>query len=449
MSGNSRVIVVGGGLAGVSAAIRLAEQGKAVTVYEARPRLGGATYSFQRGELTVDTGQHVLLRCYRHYLDLLARIGADHLVTFQRRLDIPVLSPGAPQAHIRRSLHAPAPLHLAGAVIGYQALTPGERLRAVAAAAALRHVDPDDPATDLVTFGEWLRQHGQTPRVMRRLWALITVAALNIEPDTASLALAARVIRSGLLESAAGSDIGVPDVPLASLHDQPARDAFARRGICLQSGQRVRAIDRVGTGVIVRTDAGEQEAEAVLIAVPHAEAARLVPEEAAPGRDEWESLGDSPIVNVHVLYDRRVTDLGFAAALDSDVQWVFDKTATSGVGHGQYLVSSISAADTCITLPARRIRDDQLAALQLLLPRAREARVLDAFVTREPRATFRQRAGSSRLRPRARTNWPEMVLAGAWTSTGWPDTMEGAAMSGVKAAELLAQQVPSTLAERT
>lgn len=448
MSGNGTVIVVGGGLAGISAAIRLAEQGTSVTVYESRPRLGGATYSFQRGELTVDTGQHVLLRCYHHYLSLLATIGADHLVTFQRRLDIPVLSPGAPAAAIRRSPHAPAPFHLAAALAGYAALSVTERMRAVAAAAALRHVDPDDPATDAVPFGTWLRRHRQSPRAVRRLWALITVAALNLEPDEASLALAARVIRSGLLENATAGDIGVPLVPLGALHDQPARVAFDRLGIRLHCGQRVRAIDRGGAGVIVRTDAAEQEAEAVVIAVPHAEAARLVPEEAAPRRAEWENLGDSPIVNVHVLYDRQVTEFGFAAALDSEVQWIFDKTAVSNVDHGQYLVSSISAADACIALPAQKIRDDQLAALRLLLPRTRAARVLDAFVTREPRATFRQRAGSARLRPEARTNWPSVVLAGAWTSTGWPDTMEGAVMSGAKAAELLAQPVPSALAGR-
>lgn len=448
MTESSRVIVVGGGLAGITAAIRLAEQGKQVTVFEARPRLGGATYSFQRGELTVDTGQHVLLRCYRHYLALLRSIGAEHLVEFQPRLDIPVLSPIARPARIRRSRHLPAPLHLATALAGYGALSAPERVRAVSAAAALRRVDPDDAANDTVTFGEWLRGRGQTPRAVRRLWGLITVAALNIEPDEASLALAARVIRSGLLEDAGAGDIGVPRVPLAHLHDAPARAAFSRLGIRLQSGQRVRAIDGDGAGVIVRTDAGEHAAEAVVLAVPHSEAARLVPGDAAPQRAEWEALGHSPIVNVHVLYERPVTDLRFAAVLDSEVQWLFDRTSASGVGHGQYLVSSISAAHLHVSQPVAAIQEEHLDALRLLLPRARDTRVLDSFVTREPRATFRQSAGSARLRPPARTRWPSVVLAGAWTSTGWPDTMEGAVMSGAKAAELLARLTPSALVER-
>ena len=439
-----RVIVVGGGLAGVSAALRLAEQGREVTVFEARPRLGGATYSFPRGELTVDTGQHVLLRCYGHHLALLKSIGADHLVRFQPQLDIPVLQPtGGRPARIRRSAQLPAPLHLVRALAGYRALSPRERFAAASAAAALGRVDPDDPATDLIPFGDWLRAHGQGARAVDRLWRLVVVAALNIAPDEASLALAARVVRSGLLEHAASGDIGVPTVPLTSLHDEPARAAFARRGIRLHSGHRVRAIEDAGAGVIVRTDGGDAEADAVVVAVPHAQAARLVPEGAAPERAGWSALGDSPIVNVHVLYDRPVTRLPFAAALDSPVQWIFDRTEAAGAGRGQYLVSSISAADRWIALPADRIREEQLRALAQLLPAARTARVLDAFVTREPRATFRQRAGSARLRPGARTRWPSVVLAGAWTATGWPDTMEGAVRSGLAAAtELLAQPAP-------
>ncbi len=441
MTGEGRVIVIGGGLAGMSAAIRLADGGRQVTVFEARPRLGGATYSFPRGELTVDTGQHVLLRCYRDHLALLASMEAEDLVRFQPRLDIPVLDPaGGRTARLRRSAHLPAPLHLVGALAGYRALSPIERLRAASAAAALGRVDPDDPANDLIPFGDWLRRHGQGPRVVHRLWRLIVVAALNIEPEEASLALAARVVRSGLLEDADGGDIGLPTVPLASLHDGPGRAAFARRGIRLHAGERVRAIDGAGGGVVVRTDSGETEADAVVVAVPHAQAARLVPEGAAPDRSGWGALGDAPIVNLHVLYDRPVLRLPFAAVLDSPVQWIFDRTAASGAGRGQYLVSSISAADRWIAQPADRIREEQLRALALLLPAARSARVLDAFVTREPRATFRQVAGSARHRPGTRTRWPSVVLAGAWTATGWPDTMEGAVRSGFAAAsELLAQ----------
>ena len=180
----------------------------------------------------------------------------------------------------------------------------------------------------------------------------------------------------------------------------------------------------------------------MVLAVPHEKAARLMP----PGalRDEtvagWTGLGASPIVNVHVIYDRPVTDLPFAAAVDSPVQWVFDRTRISGLDRGsskaghQYLAISLSAADEYVDVPAAKLREQFLPALAELFPAARDAQVIEFFVTRERRATFRQAPGTGRLRPRAGTELPGLVLAGAWTDTGWPDTMEGAVRSGLAAA---------------
>lgn len=440
MSSAGTVVVVGGGLAGITAALALAEQGRRVTVLEARPRLGGATYSFRRGALTVDTGAHVLLRCYRRYQDLLDRLGVLGLITVQDRLDIPVLAPGRPPARLRRGLHGPAPLHLLPALARYRALPAADRFRAALAARALQGVDPDDPATDALAFGEWLRLHGQSPAAIARLWGLLTVAALNIGPEQASLALAARVFRTGLLDEVRAGDIGVPQVPLSALHDLPAREAFSRQGVRLHTGERVRSISADGQSLTVRTDAGSLEAEGVVLAVPHAAAAELAPAAAAPERQRWTGLGDGAIVNVHVLYDRPVTALPLAAVLDSGTWWLFDRTAAAGAGAegGQYLVSSLSAASDQIRMPAEQIRSRHLAALTAVLPGARQARVVDSFVTREPRATFRQGAGSAALRPPAATAWPNLVLAGAWTATGWPDTMEGAVRSGLAAVETLA-----------
>jgi squalene-associated FAD-dependent desaturase len=445
------VVVVGGGLAGITAAIALADQGHRVTVLEARPRLGGATYSFQRGSLTVDTGAHVLLRCYGRYQDLLGRLEVLDLITMQDRLDVPVLAPGQRPARLRRGLRGPAPLHLLPALAGYRVLPVAERFRAVLAARALHGVDPDDPATDAVTFGAWLRRHGQSPSAVARLWGLLTVAALNIGPEQASLALAARVFRTGLLDGVRAGDIGVPRVPLSSLHDQPARAAFSRLGIRLHTGDRVRGISAAGQGLIVRTDAGSLEADAVVVAVPHAAAAALVPDAAAPQRQRWEELGDAAIINVHVLYDRPVTALPLAAVLDSGTWWMFDRTAAGAgpsAGGGQYLVSSLSAADEQIKSPTEQIRNRHLAALTAVLPEARHARVVDSFVTREPHATFRQGAGSARLRPTAATNWPNLVLAGAWTATGWPDTMEGAVRSGLAAVQTLTPSLHASQMKR-
>ena len=151
----------------------------------------------------------------------------------------------------------------------------------------------------------------------------------------------------------------------------------------------------------------------------------------------WDGLGASPIVNVHVIYDRQVLDLPFAAAVDSPVQWVFDKTRIAGLKSGQYLAVSLSAADEFVTVPAAQLREQFLPELERLFPAARNAQVTDYFVTRERRATFRQAPGCGALRPGAGTSVPGLVLAGSWTDTGWPDTMEGAVRSGHYAAQHL------------
>ncbi|GAB3809142.1 hydroxysqualene dehydroxylase HpnE [Micromonospora zhanjiangensis] len=430
-----RVCVVGGGLAGIAAAVRLCDAGHRVTLFEARPHLGGATYSFPRGDLTVDTGQHVFLRCYRQYRGLLDRLGSAARTSVQDAFAVPVLRPGARPHVLARSRALPAPAHLLPGLLGYRPLTPRRRIAAIRAAAALRAVDPDDPVTDQVGFGDWLAAHGQDDRTVRRLWELICVAALNVPPRHASLALAARVLRTGLLERADAGDIGLPDVPLLDLHGRPARDLLLDRGGVVRTGSRVRQIVARAAGFDVHADGTGERADAVVLAVPHQRAARLVPPAAAPDRGRWARLGAAAIVNVHVRYAHRVTDLRFAAALDSPVQWLFDRTPPGQPG--QYLVISLSAADALVGTPTAELARTQLAALAELFPAAGRTQVRDVFVTREPRATFRQAPGTRALRPPARTALPGLALAGAWTDTGWPDTMEGAVRSGQQAADVV------------
>jgi protoporphyrinogen oxidase len=182
---------------------------------------------------------------------------------------------------------------------------------------------------------------------------------------------------------------------------------------------------------------GVLRADGVVLAVPPYVASRLVPDSAGSAAATWPELGTSPIINVHVIYDRKVMDLPFAAAVDSPVQWVFDRTDISGFGksnRGQYLAISLSAAEPYVDVPAAKLREMFVPALAGLLPAAQDARVSEFFVTRERRATFRQEPGCGRLRPRAATALPGLTLAGAWTDTGWPDTMEGAVRSGLNAA---------------
>jgi squalene-associated FAD-dependent desaturase len=443
-----KAVVVGGGLAGITAGIALAQAGADVTLLEAKPRLGGATMSFTRDGLVIDTGQHVFLRCCTAYRGLLDRLGMSAHAPLQPRFDVTVLTPSR-RTRLRRS-RLPAPLHLLAALARYPLLSYAQRSRVSLAALAMRRVDPADPATDELRFGDWLADHGQDERARRALWDLFSVASLNVPGDDGSLALAATVVRTGLLGDSGAADIGVPALSLGELHGAAAARLLAKLGATVRLNTKVAAIEPVtrpagdGPGYRVTLarieDTGEViEADAVVIAVPHEAAARLVPAGALPAETVagLAGLGAAPIVNVHVIYDRKVMDGPFAAAVDSAVQWVFDRTRISGMhargDDGQYLAISLSAADEYVDVPAADLRERFVPALAELFPAAREATVTEFFVTRERRATFRGLPGTARLRPKATTELPGLVLAGSWTDTGWPDTMEGAVRSGLNA----------------
>jgi squalene-associated FAD-dependent desaturase len=440
-----RVAVIGGGLAGITAAIALAESGADVTLLEARPRLGGATCSFSRDGLTVDTGQHIFLGCCTAYRGLLDRLGMTEHSTLQDRFDVTVLSPGADgrprKARLRRTA-LPGPLHMLPALGRYPFLSLAERAKVARPALAMRFVDPADPAADTQRFGDWLARRGQSERTRRALWDLFSVSALNIAGDDASLALAAVVVKTGLLGKNNAADIGVPALPLGELHGDAGGTLLAKLGAQVMTGTKVAAIEPGETGYRIQLAQGEPlAADAVVLAVPHEKAAPLMPAGALPEQTVagWAGLGASPIVNVHVIYDRPVMDLPFVAAIDSPVQWVFDRTRISGLdmpGH-QYLAISLSAADQYADTPVAELQEQFVPALAELFPAARDAEVTEFFVTRERRATFRQAPGTAALRPKAGTRMPGLALAGAWTDTGWPDTMEGAVRSGLAAAAQL------------
>jgi squalene-associated FAD-dependent desaturase len=457
MSGQTarRVVVIGGGLAGIRAAIGLRDAGAAVTLVEARPRLGGAASSFARGEMTIDNGQHVFLRCCTSYQELLARLGATGLVNIQERFDVTVLSPRG-TARLRRTA-LPGPLHFGKALAGYRLLSLSERIKVARAALAMRFLNPADPALDDTSLGVWLAARSQSEAARRLMWDLFIVSALNIAGDDASLPLSATVIKMALLGQRGAADIGIANVPLGDVHGRAAADLLARLGAQVMYGSRAAAIEPLpdgrflvniesaaggtrladGNGQQSAVEVSELEADGVVLAVPAGAAARLAGQAGIKDADRWDALGSSPIVNVHVIYDRQVTSLPFAAAVESPVQWVFDKTRQAGLATGQYLAVSLSAADSYVDVPAASLREQFLPALEQLFPAAAGARVTDFFVTRERRATFRQSPGIGAIRPGTTTSVPGLVLAGAWTDTGWPDTMEGAVRSGQHAAERL------------
>lgn len=433
-------VVIGGGLAGITAALRLAEADHRVTLVETRPRLGGLAFSFQRGGLTVDNGQHVFLRCCTAYRGLIDRLGAGRLVDLQPRLDVPVLGVSADGrrtlGRLRRAA-LPVPLHLAGSLAAYPHLTAADRLRVVRAALALKALDLADPALDEISFGDWLRRHGQNRATLAAMWDLVGVATLNATADQTSLALAAMVFKTGLLSDPGASDIGMASVPLGEIHHDAARAELERAGVRVLL--RARAVELKPAGQhAVRLESGELlTADTVVLAGAQDTAAALLPPGAIEHQDRLGELGTAPILNVHVVYDRKLLRRPFFAALGSPVQWVFDRTAHSGLAipGAQYLALSQSAVQDEIDLPVAELRRRYLPELERLLPAAREAEVLDFFVTRERTATFDPAPGTAALRPHARTDVPGLLLAGSWTATGWPATMESAVRSGHAAAD--------------
>ncbi|MBQ0995182.1 hydroxysqualene dehydroxylase HpnE [Streptomyces sp. RK62] len=432
-------VVIGGGLAGVTAALALADAGVRVTLLEGRPRLGGLAFSFRRGELTVDNGQHVYLRCCTAYRWFLDRIDGAALAPLQERLDVPVVDLGKPEGRrlgrLRRD-PLPVPLHLGRSLAAYPHLSLAERARVGRAALALKGLDPADPALDEQDFGSWLAAHGQSPRAVEALWDLVGVATLNAVAGDASLGLAAMVFKTGLLSEPGAADIGWSRVPLGDLHDGLARKALDSAGVRTELRTRAGSLSRDADGRWSVQVPGETlRADAVVLAVPQQEAHALLPEGALDDPGRLLGIGTAPILNVHVVYDRQVLAAPFLTALGTPLQWVFDRTDASGLRSGQYLAVSQSAAQDEIDTPVATLRERYLPELERLLPRARDARVLDFFVTRERTATFAPTPGVGRLRPGARTKAPGLYLAGAWTATGWPATMESAVRSGVGAAE--------------
>ena len=473
------VAVIGGGLAGIAAALDCADAGARVTLLEVRPRLGGAVYSFERDGLRIDNGQHVFLRCFTAYRALLARLGSERGVALQRRLEIPLVRPGGEVGVLRRS-GLPAPLHLAGTLLRYRHLSLRERLGAARAALALGRLDPRAPELDRQTLGAWLAAHGQGPHATAALWDPIALPALNLPADRASLAQAAFVFKRGLLERADAGDIGFHRRPQSEIVGEPAERALRAAGVDVRLGWRAERVVATEAGIHAPSvpvsasagfevwrrgreaddeggragggaaggegasvggdglDDGRDErlgADAVIVALPRTRAAALIEPLDPATAARALKLHDTPIVNLHVVYDRNVCEFPFVGGVESPVQYVFDRSDAGGVGEGmQYLAVSLSGADEEMGMSVQELRERYLPALAELFPRARTARVERFLATREHAATLRAEPGAGALRPGPKTAVAGLALAGAWTDTGWPATLESAVLSGHAAA---------------
>ena len=375
----------------------------------------------------MDNGQHVFLGCCTAYIALLRLLGTYGRTTLQPALDVAVRDRAGRTGALRAS-RLPAPGHLGPSFAAYPHLSAREKasaLRALLALSVLREQARAD--LDTRSFADWLADHGQGPGAIARFWDLIVLPTCNDRSDRVSAALAAFVFQEGFLKTRTGSAIGWSTVGLTRLVDPAARELIASRGGRVLCG---RGVVEAGADGVVMSDGERIPADRVVLALPPSRVMEVAPGALA----EDPGLGASPILNVHVWYDRPVMDEPFVAVLDSPAQWVFNRTAMSGLpGPGQHLAVSVSGAREEVLLPKQELVMTFTRELADLLPRARDAEVLRAAVVKEPEATFSAAPGQAARRPGPVTPLEGVVLAGAWTDTGWPATMEGAVRSGVRA----------------
>jgi squalene-associated FAD-dependent desaturase len=479
---SATVAVVGGGLAGLAAACALADAGFRITLLERRPYLGGRASSYEHpgtGEV-VDNCQHVLLGCCTNLVDFYRRIGAGDKIRWYQSLVF--VEPGGRRSVLEPGL-LPAPFHAAGSFLRAPALSPADKTAIARAMFALASSLPADDRP----FLDWLRAHHQTERAIERFWKVVLVSALNEDLDRASSRYAAMVFRESFLKSAAAGAMGLPAVPLTELYSSAGDYIRARGGeVRLRAnveavqfdGDRVRlcADERRRRDALVAQDAvlGNRRLEShesrrdgpndlqlassydyAVLAAPWHVVSGLLPDEPAAEslRAQIARLEPSPITGVHFWFDRQVTDLDHAVLLDRTIQWMFHKSRIFGrtrpnnchserseeaaVEGASYLELVISSSKDLVRKSREEILDLALRELAEFFPEVKNARVLKSAVIKEVNATFAPLPGGDSYRPPQTSPWPRVFLAGDWTRTGWPATMEGAVRSGYLAAEAL------------
>ncbi len=432
-----KVAVVGGGLAGLAAACALADSGLSVTVFERRPYLGGRASSYQHpstGEV-VDNCQHVLLGCCTNLLEFYRRLGVEEKIRWYENLTF--LEPGGRASIIGPSFW-PAPLHAAPAFLKADCLKLPDKIAIAAAMAALAPTMPKDNGE---SFLNWLRRHGQTERAIERFWKTILVSALNESVDRVSVPYAAQVVRESFLKSASAGRMGVPTVPLTELYNAAGDYIRARDGE-VRFRSSVDSFRAEFSGVKLVSPEAETAFDFAVFAVPFDALSRMLPETTAadPLRKTLAQFETSPITGVHLWFDRQITDLEHAVLLDRTIQWMFHKSKLLGRnGSGSYVELVVSSSKTLVEKSRGEIVDLAVMELGEFFPEVRSANLVKSTVIKEVHATYSPRPGVDSYRPRPETVWPRVFLAGDWTATGWPATMEGAVRSGYLAAQCVAR----------
>ncbi len=468
------VAIAGGGLAGLAAACALSDTGFRVTLFEKRPFLGGRASSYEHpgtGEV-VDNCQHVLFRVCTNLIEFYQRIGVVDQIRWFDQMNF--IEPGG-RISVMKSSFLPAPLHTAPSFFGFSFLSVADKLAIARALVPLTLSQQRDTGQ---SFQHWLDHHGQTERAVSRFWRPILVSALSEELDRISISAAAQVVRESM-KSPAARHMGVPTVPLTDLYNA-AGDYVRARGGVLHFRRPVESFSTESSQVRVRLGDSQESSDYLIVALPFDALDRVLPNapETAPLREQVSHFGTSPITGIHLWFDRQISDLDHAVLLDRTVQWMFHKSrlqpmriqtglaevhmhsaiavsnnreghdfsraeqlsstkGASAPGAGSYIELVVSSSKTLIDKSRGEIVDLALAEVREFFPAAREANLLKATVIKEVNATYSPRPGIDAFRPGPVTLWPRVFLAGDWTATGWPATMEGAVRSGYLAAEAL------------
>ena len=413
-----KVLIAGGGLAGLAAAAALGGSGYEVDLFESRPFLGGRATSYavpaaeQDDSETIDNCQHVLLRCCVNLLDFYQRLGVRERIRFYREFYF--LEPGGKLSILRRG-RLPAPLHFTESFLGMHCLGRADKVGIARALLAIRRERTRRKDLDRISMLDWLLQKRQTPRAIDRFWRQVLVSAVNEDLDRMAAVHGFHVFWRGFMARPDAYEMGVPSVPLGSLYEADAWRKLPNVHMHFRTPVDRIAAEGFTTGGEVRT------ADAYICALPFERLEGLgLP---AP------KLEHSPITGVHLWFDREITTLPHATLLDRTMQWMFNKNG------GKYLQLVVSASRDLTPLSRNEIVEIAIGDLRLYFPRVREARLLKSHVVKEQRATFSGAPETEHLRPSSETAIPNLFLAGDWTRTGWPATMEGAVRSGYLAAE--------------
>jgi zeta-carotene desaturase len=436
----AKVAIIGGGLAGLSAGSALADAGYRVELFERRPYLGGRASSYElpgTGEV-VDNCQHVLLGCCTNLLDFYRRLGVENQIRWYDEINF--LLPGGKLSTLKAGA-LPAPMHATFSFLGSTVLDIADKM---AIARGVLALVPSLPGDNGENFQAWLERHGQTRQAIDRFWAPVLISALNEELDRVSVRYAALVFRDSFLKSADAGRMGLPAVPLSQLYGTAAEYIEARGGK-VRLRATVDSIRSEDDGVHISVAGEDVRADYVILATPFNGIEKILPAtpELETIRKDARSFGSSPITGIHLWFDREITSLEHAVLLDRTIQWMFHKskilaTRKDSEQNGSYLELVVSSSKTLVDKPRGEIIDLAVRELAEFFPLVREATLTKATVIKEVHATFSPTPGSDAFRASHRTPWPRLFLAGDWTATGWPATMEGAVRSGYGAAEAVA-----------